>query len=100
LAIQISDFGSSSSLSVDFDLHHEVFSEQVCDRVVSHFSRVVDAFLANPERPLRLLSLISPEETKQILEWNRTGPEPLAERCIHHSIEEQAKLQPDAVSDS
>ena len=98
LAIQISDFGSSSSLLVDFDLHQEVFSEQLSDRVVSHFSRVVDAFLANPKRPLSLLSMISPEETKQILEWNRTGPEPLAERCIHRSIEEQAKARPDAVA--
>jgi amino acid adenylation domain-containing protein len=98
LTIQISDFGSSSSLSVDFDLHQEVFSEQDCDRVVFHFSRVVDAFLANPEQPLRLLSLISPEETKQILGWNRTKAEALPEHCIHRSIEEQAKLRPDAVA--
>ena len=31
----------------------------------------VDAFLADPERPLRLLSLTSPEEIKHLLEWNR-----------------------------
>lgn len=72
LAIQISDFASSSSLLlIDFDLHEEVFGELDRERVVCHFLRVLDTFLADPDHPLRLLSLISPEETKQLLEWNR-----------------------------
>jgi amino acid adenylation domain-containing protein len=96
LAIQISDFASSSSLSVDFDLHQEVFGELDCERVVSHFLRVLDTFLADPERPLRLLSLTSPDEIKQLLEWNRPTNELLDERCIHHLIEEQAEVRPDA----
>ena len=98
LTIQISDFGSVTSLSVDFDLHQDVFAEQDCQRLISHFSRVVDAYLTDPARPLALLSLTSSEEVKQILETSRPKAEALDERCIHYLIEEQAKTRPDAVA--
>jgi amino acid adenylation domain-containing protein len=98
LTIQISDFGSVTSLSVDFDLHRDVFAEQDCQRLISHFSRVVDAYLTDPARPLALLSLTSSEEVKQILETSRPKAEALDERSIHYLIEEQAKTRPDAVA--
>ena len=96
LAVQISDFGSSHSLSVDFDLHQSVFSDQDSERVIAHFSRVMDAFLGDPQRPLRLLSLMSPEEAGPILQWGDGGTEPVQDCCVHQWFEEQAKAQPNA----
>ena len=95
LAIQIRDFGASSSLSIDFDLQQSVFSDRDSERVIAHFARVVDAFLAEPEQPLCDLSLVSPEEAEPILELNDAGTEPPEERCVHHWIEEQARMRPD-----
>ena len=98
LAVQISDFASSNTLSIDFDLRETIFSDQDSERVVAHFSRLVDAFLADPEQPLRRLTLVSPEEAKSILESNDSRTQPLNERCVHQFFEEQAKTRPAAAA--
>jgi amino acid adenylation domain-containing protein len=98
LAIQISDFCSTNSLFIDFDLHQGTFNPCDSERVVSHFSHIVDAFLAEPERPVRLLSLVSDKEAKRILEWSDPGTAPLDQRCVHQIFEEKAGLWPDALA--
>ena len=98
LAIQISDFCSTNSLSIDFDLHQGTFEACDSERVISHFSRIVDAFLAEPDRPVRLLSLVSNKEAKRILEWSDSGTAQLDQRCVHQIFEERAELWPDAVA--
>ena len=98
LAIQISDFCSTNSLFIDFDLHQGTFNPCDSERVVSHFSHIVDAFLAEPERPVRLLSLVSDKEAKRILEWSDPGTPPLDQRCVHQIFEERAGLWPDALA--
>jgi amino acid adenylation domain-containing protein len=98
LAIQIRDFTASSSLSVDFDLHREVFDERDGDRAVDHFSRVLDAFLTTPEQPLRYLSVISPEEAETVLRWSDGGFAPMDSRPVYQLIDEQVRERPDAVA--
>ena len=95
LAIQVSDFGSSSSLSIDFDLHQAVFSERESERVIDHFSRLVDVFLADPAQQLCDLSLISSEEREQVVQCSEAETEPLPGCCVHQLFEEQAKARPD-----
>ena len=98
LAVQISDFGSTNSLSIDFDLHRGIFEHSDPERIVRHFSHIVDAFLAEPDRPLRLLSLVSPEEAKNMLEWSLAGIAPVDQRCVHQIFEERAEVRPDAIA--
>lgn len=99
LTIQISDFGSSKSLAVDFDLHEAIFSEQQSEQAASHFLRVLDAFLADPQQPLRRLSLLSPEEAQRfVMAWNQIRTGPLEERCAHHLFENQVRQRPHALA--
>ena len=99
LTVQMSDFGSSKSLAVDFDLHEAIFSAQQSEQAASHFLRVLDAFLADPQQSLRRLTLLSPEEAQRfVMAWNQTRTEPLEERCAHHLFEDQVKQRPDALA--
>jgi len=99
LTIQISDFGSSKSLAVDFELHEAIFSEQQSEQAASHFFRVLDAFLADPQQLLRRLSLLSPEEAQRVaMAWNQTTSEPLEERYAHNLFEDQVRQRPDALA--
>ncbi|HEY7322509.1 MAG TPA: amino acid adenylation domain-containing protein [Candidatus Binatia bacterium] len=98
LAIQVRDFGASRELSVDFDLHQSIFREQDVQRVVAHFSRIMNTCLAKPEQSLRLLSLVSPEEAEQVLQSIDTGIGPPRALCVQQLIEDQAKQRPDAIA--
>ncbi|HEU4772156.1 MAG TPA: condensation domain-containing protein, partial [Candidatus Udaeobacter sp.] len=99
LAVQIRDFGSSNNLAVDFDLHEGLFDEQDNARVVDHFFRVLDAFLLDPSRPLRQLTLTSPQEAQRLLvDWNTPIAPTEARRFVHRLFETQAAERPDAIA--
>lgn len=53
--------------------------------------RITSGIVMNIAEAIR----INPDDEKHILEWNKRLP-PYLEKCVHHTIEEQAAAQPDA----
>ncbi|MGH7835593.1 MAG: non-ribosomal peptide synthetase, partial [Candidatus Binatia bacterium] len=99
LAVQIHDFGVSGSLKLDFDLHESIFDEQESKQVVEHFVRVIDSFLSDPGQSLRDLTLLAPEEARQVLiEWNHAEAGPAETRLAHEIFREQVRQQPQAAA--
>ncbi|MEM9008395.1 MAG: amino acid adenylation domain-containing protein, partial [Cyanobacteria bacterium P01_F01_bin.86] len=67
-------------------------------RMLGHFQNLLDGILANPDRPLAELSLLSGAEQHQLLvEWNQTET-PLPADCFHHCFEAQVEKTPDAIA--
>ena len=98
-ALHVHDFRASGNIVLDFELHQATFNEQQSEQVVRHFVRVLEAFAADPHQPLRGLTLLSPEEARQIvLEWNRGVVEPTDQRCVHEIFEEQVAIRPNDVA--
>ena len=55
--------------------------------------------MADPERPVSALPLLSAAERRQLLEeWNATARAYPAGRCIHELFEAQARQRPEAVA--
>ncbi len=99
LAIHIHDFEASGTLTMDFDFHTDVFDAPIRQRTIDHCLRVLDLLLADPEQPIREISLLSESERVHTLRGlNQTGRAYQPDVCLHELIEEQARRTPDATA--
>ncbi len=97
LHIQDAEHGLAGSLEYNLDL----FDADTIDRMAEHFRTLVDAVVADPDRPLGELSLSSDAERDLLtVEWNRTETDfgADAEQPLHRLFEQQVERTPDAVA--
>ncbi|WP_193102747.1 amino acid adenylation domain-containing protein [Burkholderia sp. Z1] len=97
LHIQDADDGLAGSLEYNLDL----FDAATIDRMAEHFRTLVDAVIADPDRPLGGLPLTSEAERNLLtVEWNRTETEfgEAAAQPLHRLFEQQVERTPDAVA--
>jgi len=60
---------------------------------------LLESALANPDKPVSTLNLLTQEEQHQVLiEWNKTQVDYPNILCVHELIEKQVKLTPNAVA--
>ncbi|HEX8273747.1 MAG TPA: amino acid adenylation domain-containing protein [Longimicrobiaceae bacterium] len=76
----------------------DLFERSTAVRMVEHLERLLEQAAADPDRRLSGLDLMGPAEREQVAEWNRTGAEFPADRCIHELFREQAERVPDATA--
>jgi amino acid adenylation domain-containing protein len=79
----------------------DLFDAATVARLASHLENLLAAALAEPDRPVARLAMLSPGERHQVLgEWNDTGAGwPAAkDLCLHELIREQAARTPAAVA--
>jgi non-ribosomal peptide synthetase component F len=87
--------GLKGRLTYNIDL----FDEPTIERMLGHLRTLLESIVAEPDRRLSELELLTEEERHRLLfEWNDTGAEYLEDRCVHELFEEQAKRTPDAVA--
>ena len=75
----------------------DIFAEATAERIVRMLIQLLRGAIADPDRPIAELPLLSRDERRQVLaaaagpvrEWERTG-------WAHRSVEEQARRTPDA----
>ncbi|MFO7627937.1 MAG: amino acid adenylation domain-containing protein, partial [Prochlorococcaceae cyanobacterium] len=76
----------------------ELFQAERLQRMSAHLLNLLAQALANPDRPLSTLSLLTPEEEEQIQRWSK-GPElPATIDGIQQLIEQQVRRTPDAIA--
>ena len=75
----------------------QISREQV-EAIRDIYLRALEAMAADPGRPHREASLLSPEEERQLLAWGDGGPAAGGERPVHESFEERAGETPEAVA--
>ncbi|WP_157651486.1 non-ribosomal peptide synthetase, partial [Burkholderia ubonensis] len=97
LHVQDSDHGLAGSLEYNLDL----FDAATIERMAEHFRHLLEAVIADSNRPLGELSLLSDAERNTLtVEWNRTDTDfgADAEQPLHRLFEQQAERTPDAVA--
>ncbi|VWB89747.1 non-ribosomal peptide synthetase [Burkholderia lata] len=97
LHVQDADDGLAGSLEYNLDL----FDAATIDRMAEHFRTLVDAVIADPDRPLGALSLSSDAERNLLtVEWNQTDTDfgEAAAQPLHRLFEQQVERTPDAVA--
>ncbi|HVN54986.1 MAG TPA: amino acid adenylation domain-containing protein [Anaerolineaceae bacterium] len=66
-------------------------------RTLGHLGVILQQMIADPNAPIRSISLLTPEEHKQIvIEWNRNQNQTIPNYCAHQVFEAQVDQAPDA----
>lgn len=77
----------------------ELFDATAVLRMMRHFQSLLEAAMDDPARPISKLSMLSPEESQQLLvEWNDTASDYASDASIAELFEEQVEQRADAVA--
>jgi len=86
-------------LNIGFIYNTDLFEGGTIERMLGHYRRILEGVVAEPERRVSELELLSAEERRRLLvEWNDTATDYPRERCVHELFEEQAGRTPEAVA--
>ncbi len=88
----------SSEVHAVFRYSTDLFDAGTIQRMLGHYRNILEAALADPDRPISRLSLLSEPELNRILvEWNDTATE-LPHLSVHRIFEQQVQRTPAAVA--
>jgi amino acid adenylation domain-containing protein len=77
----------------------DLFDRATIERLLAHYTRLLEAIVANPEERVSRYELLSEEEREQILvEWNRHDIPCPQGLTLHGLFEAQAERTPDALA--
>lgn len=89
--ITLDFFEDADGLSGSIEYNTDLFEASTIARMAGHYQTLVNSAVAEPERPIAELELLTAEERQTLLfSWNPVSP--LApERCIHEEIAARAQ---------
>jgi len=97
IVFNISDTREGVVGSVEYNT--DLFDASTIKRMVSHFRVLLESAVANPERRLSELSLLSEDERyQQLVEWNDTGAEFPSSLGVHRLFESRVASSPLSVA--
>ncbi len=77
----------------------DLFEAETIDRLTGHLLTLLTAVVADPNRRLSALPLLTPAERRQlVVEWNATATEPAARSTVHGLFEARAARTPGAIA--
>jgi amino acid adenylation domain-containing protein len=88
-----------SGLQGFFEYSTDLFDRATIERMADHFTRLLEGIVADPERSVSELPLLSEAERHRLLvEWNGAAVDYPREKCIHALFAEQAARTPAGVA--
>ncbi|MEV4615524.1 amino acid adenylation domain-containing protein [Kitasatospora sp. NPDC049258] len=75
-----------------------LFDRATAQRLADAFRLLLDAVLADPDRPLHRVGLLTDQDRYAVLETFNDTAEPLPEQCLHELFAEQVERTPGAVA--
>ncbi|MEH1944160.1 MAG: amino acid adenylation domain-containing protein [Nostoc sp.] len=77
----------------------DLFDDTTITRMLGHFQTLLESIVANPDRCLSDLSLLTEEERQELLiDWNDTKRDYPENKCFHQLFETQVQKTPDAIA--
>lgn len=82
-----------------FEYSVELFDPATIARAAGHFQTLLESIVADPDRSIATLPMLSAAERQQLLvEWNGTAVEYPRGACVHELFEAQVERTPGAVA--
>jgi amino acid adenylation domain-containing protein len=82
-----------------FESNADLFESETIERMMGHFQTMLEGIVRNPQQRVSELPLVTDGERRQLLvDWNQTGTDYPANKCVHELFEEQVARTPDAVA--
>lgn len=77
----------------------DIFEHSTAQRILTHFSNLLESIANNPQQRLRELPLLTEAERRKILvQWNDTARDYPRESCVHQLFEQQVERSPQAAA--
>ncbi|HKR15159.1 MAG TPA: amino acid adenylation domain-containing protein [Pyrinomonadaceae bacterium] len=90
---------SAQGLSGTVIYNSDIYDETKIEQMMRHFEVLLEAVIANPDRNLDDVVLLSEaEEQRQLVTWNSTTASYPEDKTIHQLFEIQAKRTPDNIA--
>lgn len=90
---------TKNKLVLECQYNTNLFDAATIRRRMDEFEVLLEGIVANPDRPLKNLPILTAAERQQLLvEWNNTQTNYPESACIHQLFELQAEQTPDAVA--
>jgi hypothetical protein len=83
-------------LNTTWEYSTELFSASTVERMMTHFANLAASVVADPTKPLRSLSMLSPDERTQVIGWSGKPRAGFPSESIKELIEAQAQRTPTA----
>ena len=97
LSLTLTDHGEDLAGWLQYNT--DLFEPATVTRMLSHFQLLLEGIVADPDRSISELPLISePEKHQVLLEWNRTRRNYPKDKRVHELFEEQTKRRPESVA--
>jgi amino acid adenylation domain-containing protein len=88
-----------SGLEGSVEYATDLFDRETIERFAGNFKTLLEAVVAEADRPISELPLLSEAERRLLLEeWNETSRDYPKQKLIHHLFEEQVERTPEAVA--
>lgn len=89
----------NAGLSIEFLGASDLFDRSTLQRMLAHLRMLLEAVVADPDRPISALPLLTSAELQEVLvDWNRTNRHYSRDACVHELFELQAKRSPDVIA--
>ena len=90
---------NDEGLVFEIKYHTPMFSSDAVNRMLAHLQALLGGIVADPDRQLSELPLLTEPERQQLLvSWNDTAVEYPHDRCVQALFEDQVARTPDAVA--
>jgi amino acid adenylation domain-containing protein len=97
ITLSVTEFPQGLGVVVKYNT--DLFETASMTRLLDHFRTLVEEVVADPERPLSAITLLSEAERRQVLvDWNQTAADYPRDQCAYQLFEQRAAEQPDAVA--
>ncbi|HEX9498453.1 MAG TPA: condensation domain-containing protein, partial [Mycobacterium sp.] len=96
LMMQVAD--SDGQFTCVLQYNTDLFDEATIERMAGHFVTLLGGIVADPDRRLSELPLLTETERREQASWNETQVRYQAPDCVHEMVAATAQRRPDAIA--
>ncbi|OUL18199.1 non-ribosomal peptide synthetase [Nostoc sp. 106C] len=87
-----------NGLGMVFDYNADMFDTSTVERMLGHYKTLLEAIVANPDRPISELPLLTAGEQQLLVDWHGKQPDYPQDICIHQYFENQVERTPNNIA--
>ena len=92
---------TAGGLQLTAEYSTDLFEAPTIDRLLGHFTRLLEGAVSDPDRRVSELPLLTADELARLESWSGSpadAPAQAATACLHHLVAARAAASPDAVA--
>jgi amino acid adenylation domain-containing protein len=91
-------WNKSDGIGLSCEYNTDLFEPETIDRLLGHVQTLLEGGVAEPDRKVSSLPLLTAGERRQIRSWNSTAADIPREACVHELFEAQVDRAPDRLA--